>query len=67
MDNLLTHYNYDSFTPANFEQWMNFENSPKTGLTAPDFPVWDLDQIATRLSVVWSQHDFTVVEFGSFT
>ncbi len=67
MDDLLTRYNYDSFTPDKFEPWLNFENSPKTGSTAPDFQVWDLDQTATRLSTVWSQHDFTVVEFGSFT
>lgn len=67
MDDLLTRYNYDSFTPEKFEPWLNFENSPKTGTTAPDFPLWDLDQTATRLSAVWSQYDFTVVEFGSFT
>lgn len=67
MDDLLTRYNYNSFTPEKFEPWLNFESSPKTGSTAPDFPVWDLDQTATRLSAVWSQHDFTVVEFGSFT
>jgi hypothetical protein len=67
MDDLLTRYNYDMFVPEKFEPWLNFENSPKTGSTAPDFPVWDLDQTATHLSAVWSQHDFTVVEFGSFT
>ena len=67
MDDLLTRYNYDSFTPEKFEPWLNFENSPKTGTTAPDFPLWDLDQTATRLSEVWSRYDFTVVEFGSFT
>lgn len=67
MDDLLTRYNYDSFIPEKFEPWLNFENSPKTGTTAPDFPLWDLDQTATRLSAVWFQYDFTVVEFGSFT
>jgi len=24
MDDLLTRYNYDSFTPEKFKQWMNF-------------------------------------------
>ena len=67
MDDLLTRYNYDSFVPEKFEQWMNFEASPKTGSTGRDFPLWNLDQTPTRLSEVWSQHDFTIVEFGSFT
>lgn len=31
MDDLLTRYNYDSFVPEKFEQWMNFEASPTTG------------------------------------
>lgn len=67
MDDLLTRYNYDSFVPEKFESWMNFEASPKTGSAGLDFPLWNLDQTDTRLSEVWSQHDFTIVEFGSFT
>jgi len=67
MDELLTRYNYDSFVPEKFEQWMNFEASPKTGTLGIDSPLWNLDQTPTRLSENWSQHDFTIVEFGSFT
>jgi len=67
MDELLTRYNYDSFVPEKFEQWLNFEASPKTGAPGLDFPLWNLDQTPTRLSEIWSQHDYTVVEFGSFT
>jgi hypothetical protein len=67
MDDLLTRYNYDSFVPEKFEPWMNFDASPKTGTMALDFPLWNLDETPTRLSEVWSRHDYTVVEFGSFT
>jgi hypothetical protein len=67
MNDLLIRYNYDSFTLEKFEPWMNFESSPKTGGRAPDFPLWSLDEKETRLSEIWSQHDFTIVEFGSFT
>ncbi len=67
MDDLLTRYNYDSFVPEKFEPWMNFDASPKTGTMALDFPLWTLDETETRLSAIWSQHDFTIVEFGSFT
>ena len=67
MDDLLTRYNYDSFLPEKFEQWMNFEASPKTGSPGPDFPLWNLDQAPIHLSEVWSQYDYTIVEFGSFT
>jgi hypothetical protein len=67
MDDLLTRYNYDSFVPEKFEPWMNFESSPKTGTAGLDFPLWKPDQTPTRLSEIWSQHDYTVVEFGSFT
>lgn len=67
MDDLLTRYNYDSFVPEKFEQWMNFDSSPKTGTMGLDFPLWRLDESETRLSEIWSQHDFTIVEFGSFT
>lgn len=60
-------YNYDEFIPAKFERWLNFQASPPLGETAPDFPLWHLDGRETRLSEIWSQHAFTVVEFGSFT
>ncbi|MBI5823417.1 MAG: hypothetical protein HZB18_05265 [Chloroflexi bacterium] len=67
MDDLLTRYNYDSFMPEKFEPWMNFESSPKTGTMAHDFALWNLDETETRLSGIWSQYDYTIVEFGSFT
>ncbi len=67
MNDLVSRYNYDSFTLEKFEPWMNFEISPKTGTTALDFPLWTLDETETRLSEIWSQNDFTIVEFGSFT
>jgi len=67
MDDLLARYNYDSFTSEKFEPWMNFESSPKTGSMGLDSPLWNLDQVPIHLSDVWSQHDFTIVEFGSFT
>ena len=67
MNDLLTRYNYDSFVPEKFEAWLNFEASPKTGSVGPDFPLWNLDQTPTSLSGTWSQHDYTIVEFGSFT
>lgn len=64
---LVTRYNYDEFVPAKFERWLNFQASPPLGKPAPDFPLWHLDGRETRLSEIWSQHAFTVVEFGSFT
>ena len=65
---LLKRYNYDSFIPENFEPWMNFDNSPLIGEPAPSFPLWRLeDRGETSFSEVWSQHRYTVVEFGSFT
>ncbi len=65
--NLLVRYNYDEFIPAKFEPWMRFESSPPLGKPAPDFPLWHLNERETRLSVIWSQHTYTIVEFGSFT
>lgn len=67
MDDILTRYNYDSFIPDNFGQWMQFHNSPKLGEPAPDFSLFQLNGTKTRLSEIWSAHAFTVVEFGSFT
>lgn len=64
---LLSRYNYDAFVPEKFEPWMNFDHSPALGATAPDFPLWSLDGRETRLSALWSQHAYLVVEFGSFT
>lgn len=60
-------YNYPEFTKENVFPWLNFENSPAVGQTAPSFPLWRLDGTETSLEAVWSQHAFTVVEFGSFT
>ncbi len=64
---LVRRYNYDEFIPAKFEPWMRFESSPPLGQSGPDFPLWDLDGTETRLSTVWSQNLYTIVEFGSFT
>ena len=64
---LVSRYNYDAFVPEKFEPWMNFGSSPPLGQQAPDFPLWRLDGSETRLSEVWSEHVYTVVEFGSFT
>ena len=66
-NDLISKYNYDSFIPQNFEPWMRFDQSPKVGEAAPDFPLWDLDEYQTSLSEIWSQNTYTVVEFGSFT
>lgn len=70
MDNedLLRRYNYDSFIKPNFEPWMRFDSSPPVGEPGLDFPLWQQeDQNETRLSELWSNHRFLVVEFGSFT
>ena len=64
---LMTRYNYDSFVPENFRQWMNFEASPPLGEPAPDFPLLHLDGTVAALSEIWGRHSYTVVEFGSFT
>ena len=68
MDNkLLENYNYDAFTPEKFSPWMRFGESPVLGQPGLDFPLWDLDEQETRLSVIWNANLYTVVEFGSFT
>jgi hypothetical protein len=66
-NDLIARYNYDEFIPTKFEPWMNFEKSPPLGQKAPDFSLWTLAGEETCLSDVWSQHAYTVVEFGSFT
>lgn len=61
-------YNYEKFIVPDVEQMLNFENSPATGSTAPDFPLWKLeDQSETSLKAWWSKYTYMVVEFGSFT
>lgn len=60
-------YNYDAFIPENVNRWLNFDSSPPLGEQAPDFPLWNLEEMTTRLSNIWSQNLYTVVEFGSFT
>lgn len=67
MNDLLTRYNYDCFVPEKYEQWDNFDASPKIGELAPDFPLWYLDQTPTQLHKILSQNQYTIVEFGSFT
>lgn len=67
-ENLVQRYNYDAFVPEKFGPWMNFGASPPLGQPAPDFPLWRLeDGERVLLSEVWSEHQYTVVEFGSFT
>lgn len=61
-------YNYEKFIVPDVEEMLNFENSPPTGSTAPDFPLWKLeDRAETSLSEWWSKYTYLVVEFGSFT
>ena len=67
MSDLIAAYNYDAFTPEKVERWLNFAASPPLGAVGPDFPLWSLDGMETRLSALWSAHRLLVVEFGSFT
>jgi hypothetical protein len=62
----IAYYNYSVFGRQAFEM-LRWENSPAIGKPAPDFPVWDIDGNETTLSAIWSQHTYTVIEFGSFT
>lgn len=64
---ITSRYNYPAFTPENVNPWLRFEESPPLGQSGPDFPLWNLEERATRLSAVIEQHLLTVVEFGSFT
>jgi len=67
-DDLIARYNYDSFTPDKFGPWMRFNESPNVGDSAPDFPLWRMeDQSETSLKAIIAENRFTVVEFGSFT
>jgi hypothetical protein len=66
-DDLIKRYNYDSFVPDNFMPWMRFDASPALGDPAPDFPLWDLEEREVNLSSLWSEHLYTIVEFGSYT
>lgn len=66
-NSLIEQYNYDSFVPEKFTPWMKFDASPPLGKPAPDFPLWDLDGVKTQLSEIWSEHAYTIMEFGSFT
>lgn len=64
---LTSRYNYAAFVPEMFEPWLNFEESPPLGKKGPDFPLWRLDGTETSLGELWTEHAYTVVEFGSFT
>ena len=66
-DDLILRYNYDVFVPENFEQWMRWDDSPEIGSTAPDFPLWTLDEAETSFSALWKEYKYLIVEFGSFT
>lgn len=68
MTNGLTeNYNFDEFSLAKVGPWMRFAESPKLGIPASDFPLWELDEQETCLSTIWRANLYTVVEFGSFT
>jgi len=60
-------YNYPDFILSRIEPYLAFDKSPPLGEPAPDFPLWHLDGTETRLSAIWSQHLYTIIEFGSFT
>jgi len=64
---LIARYNYSEFTRDKVLHWLRFDESPVVGQRAPDFPLWHLDGSRTSLAEVWSNHAYTVVEFGSFT
>jgi hypothetical protein len=64
---LIARYNYSDFTRENVLPLLRFDESPAVGQRAPDFPLWRLDGSQTSLSEIWSNHSYTVVEFGSFT
>lgn len=64
---LLHRYNYAEFSEETAFPWVRFDESPDLGQTAPDFPLWTLDERETALSAIWGENLFTVVEFGSFT
>ncbi len=63
----IENYNYESFIPENFMPLMRFSESPPLGSIAPDFSLWGLDEKEVKLSELWAQHDYFLVEFGSFT
>ena len=65
--NILELYNYDEFVPEKFERWLNFASSPPLGKRTEDFTLLHLDGISIRLSEVFNNSLFTMVEFGSFT
>ena len=64
---MISRYNYDEFTAEKVMPWLNFEASPPLGQPAQDFPLWYPDGKETSLSQLWSNHTYTVVEFGSYT
>ncbi len=63
----ITRYNYAAFVLDKVLPLLDFEHSPPLGKPAPSFPLWDLEGQETTLQAIWRRHDFTVVEFGSFT
>jgi len=64
---LISRYNYDSFLADEVMALLDSFASPPLGQKAPDFPLWSLNGGETALSQIWSSHNYTVVEFGSFT
>ena len=45
----------------------SYEKSPPLGSKVEDFTLWNINGAPTHLSALWQAHQFTVVEFGSFT
>ena len=64
---IIEEYNYDSFIPEKFGRWLKFDSSPPVGISAPDFKLTDLNGEEVKLSQIWRDSTFTVVEFGSLT
>ena len=60
-------YNYPEFIPEYFEPLLNFNNSPPLGRPGPNFPLTLLDGNETTLLDECRKHDYTIIEFGSFT
>lgn len=65
---LLRRYNYADFTPEYFEPWMRFAESPDAGEMGGDFPLWCAESgNESTLAKLYSEQQYLVVEFGSFT
>ena len=65
---LIEEYNHENWLgPGQNIYPASFAKSPPLGKRVADVPLWHLEGEQTSLSALWQAHDFTVVEFGSFT